>query len=733
MSDFKEFEFESQASYTFLEEIGRGGMGIVYLAARNSGNVVDYVVLKTLKSLNESDERALRQEANLAAQLRHENIVKTYGLEYISLSTLPENFLRGLGALSYTNAAENSSPKVRRINFKNPKKDKENISKIQISNQGKSLLLLVMDYIDGASLHSFHYGHIEQGLLMPVSFGAFIISRIARALAYSHNYLIHRDISPENILLNTQGTCKLSDFGIAVATHQKPDYWAGKLGYMSPEQMMNEQVDERIDIFALGSVAYQVLTGIPLAEVKYDLPLNDQIFAILSQFQKGIIPPHKVRYDIPESLSNIVMKMLAILPAQRYQRASTIASDLEKKFLYAKGYGPTNNSLATYLSIYENKFSMYNEEQLEQLSFLKNERGEIQLKRELNLSGYTPEGLQLLESRAKDLVYQKLHASPSIVVPGVDVTNKEIRIAYLKVKYLDNVLESFQVQDKTIILGSGKDSNIILEDPTIDPQYCKIQKSQESVFLTMVSAGKEVVVNNKNVSEKELREGDKIKIGSHILFFLHQTSLETLNSNKIYNLSGNTNLNNLINARDFAVSLTGNPTNYTQLAKLCEQILGSTNLSELKLGVIPIALLESLQLLKIGSSDSTNFIVRFIRTPVRIIIVCSGFNILGYHTLLNIFRKHRALLAVALTEKEITNETRLDSNIAEDLLESSVSSSNDSKKEMKSPVQNNDSKLNFEDPDSFDPNMLAATMIVHGFDRIEFKADTMEVEFAIYL
>lgn len=96
-----DFQFESQTTFTFIEEIGRGGMGIVYLAARNSGGVIDYVVLKTLKSLTPQDEKALQQEANLAAKLRHENIVKTYGLESIALSALPEEFLMSLGALSY--------------------------------------------------------------------------------------------------------------------------------------------------------------------------------------------------------------------------------------------------------------------------------------------------------------------------------------------------------------------------------------------------------------------------------------------------------------------------------------------------------------------------------------------------------------------------------------------------------------------------------------------------------
>ena len=123
-STITEFSFDSRMNYTFIEEIGRGGMGIVYLASRNSGGVVDYVVLKTLKSLNEEDEKALAQEANLAAQLRHENIVKTYGLESIPLSVLPEPFLQSLGALSYVKPKnqEYSWKKIRRLNFRRKKR-----------------------------------------------------------------------------------------------------------------------------------------------------------------------------------------------------------------------------------------------------------------------------------------------------------------------------------------------------------------------------------------------------------------------------------------------------------------------------------------------------------------------------------------------------------------------------------------------------------------------------------
>lgn len=733
MPDFQEFNFESQINYTFIEEIGRGGMGIVYLAERNSGGVKDYVVLKTLKSLSESDERDLKREANLAAQLRHENIVKTYGLETIALSALPPSFLSSLGALSYSQAKEMGEKKLRRLNFRiHVKEQGEQIAQSAGPNQ-QSLFLMVMDYVDGIGLNSLHYGHIEQGLLIPVLFGAFIISRIARALSYAHNYLVHRDISPENILINTQGTCKLSDFGVAIANHQKPEYWAGKLAYMAPEQLSNQPIDERIDIFSLGSVAYQILTGIPLAEIKSDLPLSAQVEIIQRQYQAGIIPPHKINRDVPEMLSEIVMKMLAIQPAQRYQRANSIANDLEKRFLYAKGYGPTNNSLATYMSIFENRFNMYNEEQLEQLSFLKNEVGEIQIKRFIDPSRFTPEGLALLQARTYDSIYRKMR---QLAEPAG--TSKEQRLPYLKVKHLDNVLESFSISPKGLVVGSHPACPICVQEESVFPQHFRFSRTQENVVSLHLIDPKtpcpfpDMTVGGKVKTERVLRDGDKIRLGSHDLVFIRQSRWEEIATQNILELNPQTNTNSLLTKRDFALVFEASPATYTQLAKLCEQILNTTNLGEFKIGVIPSALLETLQALAHGTPQ-TRFTVRILHTPVRLIFICKGFTPEGYSHLLGHFQQHRQRLAQALAERQEIPDTTPDTNLEQSFLESRDSAP----KQDKAPAKAKGKPEAKPEPDfmetDFDPEMIAATLIVQSFDRIEFKRDYSEVELAVYL
>lgn len=100
MEDFplRGFSFASSSSYTIVEELGRGGMGVVYLVEKNCEGVLDYVVFKSFKTLDEEQEARLRNEANIATFLRHENIVKTYGLEACRLSGMPAEFQRSLGA-----------------------------------------------------------------------------------------------------------------------------------------------------------------------------------------------------------------------------------------------------------------------------------------------------------------------------------------------------------------------------------------------------------------------------------------------------------------------------------------------------------------------------------------------------------------------------------------------------------------------------------------------------------
>jgi len=386
--DLSGLKFTSSSTYTVVGEIGRGGMGIVLLAEKNSEGVADLVALKTIRTKSADHEMRLKQEANIATGLRHENIVKTYGLEAIPYGQLPPEFLQEFDKLSFEDAKRHAIQKG-----VVPGRFGDARTRMRIVPQATSeqkLYLMVMDYIEGTDVRTFQNDHFKRDLLMPVMLASFIVSRIARSLAYAHQSIIHRDISPENLLLNTQGVVKLSDFGVAI--EQKEEGLTGKISYMSPEQIAGEAVDARTDLYSLGLVLYMLLTGIFVQKVPLRLKASDRVEYVRRLLDKPFLPPHRVRTDVPEPISEICMKMLALDREKRFPRAETVARDLEQKYLYAKGFGPTNNSLQAYLEIFDAQFKEIAPEQLQQLPFLHGE-----LRRPVSHAYYTPEGKAFLD------------------------------------------------------------------------------------------------------------------------------------------------------------------------------------------------------------------------------------------------------------------------------------------------------------------------------------------------
>ncbi len=385
--DLSGLRFASSSFYTVHGEIGRGGMGIVLLAEKNSEGVSDLVALKTIRTKSADHEAKLKEEANIATGLRHENIVKTYGLEAVPYSQLPAEFLKEFDLLSYEAARRQAVPRpVPGAKAADPR------LKLKPAAAGpeQRLLLMVMDYIEGTDLRTFQNDHYKRDLLIPVPLAAFMISRIARALAYAHQTIIHRDISPENLLVNLHGVVKLMDFGVAVSTAEEG--LTGKVSYMSPEQISGFAVDARTDLYSLGLVLYLMLTGVHLQRVPGRLATPEKVELVRKLQGRPFLPPNKVRLDIPGPISDICMKMLAPDREQRYARAEDVARDLEQRYLYAKGFGPTNNSLQAYLEIFDANFKEIAPQQLQQLPFLNGE-----LRRPLSAKLYSPEGRLLLE------------------------------------------------------------------------------------------------------------------------------------------------------------------------------------------------------------------------------------------------------------------------------------------------------------------------------------------------
>ncbi len=270
--------------YILQKKIAQGGMAELFLAdyVREDGFRRIVVVKKILPHLIENSEfiKMFIREARLAALLQHPNIV-------------------------------------------------------QINDFGKfeNVYYIAMEYVRGKNLAEIT-AVSKNGL--PVDQSVFLVLQIGRGLHYSHSKtddktgkplnIVHRDISPQNILVSFQGEVKISDFGIAKARSEPSLTQAGvikgKLSYMSPEQALGQPVDLRADIYALGIVFYEILSGEKLYQFGSDIE------AIRFIPEKKIAPIIKLRPDIPDELSRIVMKCLEKDKKTRYQSVQELHDDL---------------------------------------------------------------------------------------------------------------------------------------------------------------------------------------------------------------------------------------------------------------------------------------------------------------------------------------------------------------------------------------------------------------------
>jgi tRNA A-37 threonylcarbamoyl transferase component Bud32 len=208
---------------------------------------------------------------------------------------------------------------------------------VQIADFGKiqNAYFIAMEYVNGKNLAEI-MGFLKKGL--PVDMAVFLILKISNGLQYSHSRkddktgmplnIVHRDISPQNILISLNGEVKLSDFGISKATSEPSLTQAGvikgKLSYLSPEQAMGLAVNHQIDIYALGLVFYEILSGKRLYRFANDIEA-------IRTIPKMTIPPIITkRPDIPQGLNDIVMKCLEKSTTQRYQTAQEMQDELVK-------------------------------------------------------------------------------------------------------------------------------------------------------------------------------------------------------------------------------------------------------------------------------------------------------------------------------------------------------------------------------------------------------------------
>ncbi|HYU40801.1 MAG TPA: protein kinase [Vicinamibacteria bacterium] len=196
---------------------------------------------------------------------------------------------------------------------------------------------IAMEYVHGRDLRTIMRRAREHGLRIPLDISSYVVSKVCAALEYAHRkkddkgqpmLIVHRDISPQNILISFEGDVKLTDFGIAKAASKASttDKGAlrGKLLYMSPEQAWGKPMDKRSDVFSLGIVFYEMLT-----EQKPFLGTSEM--SILETVRECRVPPPTTINDkIPEKLERVVMKALERDPEVRYQDAGEMLRDLER-------------------------------------------------------------------------------------------------------------------------------------------------------------------------------------------------------------------------------------------------------------------------------------------------------------------------------------------------------------------------------------------------------------------
>src|SRR5690606_30341191 len=212
-----------------------------------------------------------------------------------------------------------------------------------------------MEYIHGVNLEQFIERHTQFKKRIPTEICVYIASRVARALEYAHNKrnrygemlgIVHRDVSPKNIMIDSEGVVKLTDFGIAKARNimkdKEGDVLMGKVQYMSPEQAAFEQTDGRSDIFSLGVVLYEMLAG-------RNIFSDDDTLVCIENVQKKPIPPiSQYNPNVDDDLQRVLDRMLERDKNKRYQDGGEAATDLEF-YIYKGGYGPTFSTLSEYL------------------------------------------------------------------------------------------------------------------------------------------------------------------------------------------------------------------------------------------------------------------------------------------------------------------------------------------------------------------------------------------------
>jgi eukaryotic-like serine/threonine-protein kinase len=296
----------SDLRYEIVRQIYEGGMGVVYEAKQHgTRGFVKRVAIKVIRERFAAQPEFIENfigEAKLVADLIHTNIVQTYHL-----------------------------------------------------GEARGVCFICMELIRGVNLEQFGQQLSLSGRKLPAELAVFIVSRIARGLAYAHAKtdsegghlgIVHRDISPKNIMIAFEGDVKVTDFGIAKAKgllkDKEGEEVAGKPEYMSPEQADFQITDQRSDIFSSGIVLAQLLTGQNIFKAATAEDSRQRVISTpIPDFSR-------LNPEIEPKLNQILQRALSRDLALRYQTADEFLYELEY-FIYHRGYGPTNETMGKFI------------------------------------------------------------------------------------------------------------------------------------------------------------------------------------------------------------------------------------------------------------------------------------------------------------------------------------------------------------------------------------------------
>lgn len=300
--------------YQLLEKIGQGGMAEIFRAKQQGAqDFVKEVAIKRILSSLASNEDFVTQfldEARIAGSLSHPNIVQIFNV-----------------------------------------------------GQVENAYYIAMEYVHGRHLGQVIRSSIESQQLFPIHVAASIAKEVAQALSFAHSArdsmgtplnIIHRDISPQNILVDFHGSVKLTDFGIAKAANKLFQTTAGvikgKFSYLAPEQLIGKPASPASDLFSLGIVFWEMLSGRRLFQGESDIKTIQMV-------QACEIPPiTQFRSDLPSDLDDILRNLLASSPQYRYQEASMLVQDLSY-FLNNNGYSEGPSQISNFMgSLYPEHF-----------------------------------------------------------------------------------------------------------------------------------------------------------------------------------------------------------------------------------------------------------------------------------------------------------------------------------------------------------------------------------------